>query len=139
MKVRDLNGKLHKKWPPTDCHIDKNLIAGKSNLHVKCREILVDLYPTRPLLEEVPLAGHNLTLDFYIPHLMMAIEVQGEQHFEFIPYFHGTKMGFAESQYRDEQKREWCENNGIDLVELRFDEDEETWRHKIVSHNESEN
>ena len=44
-----------------------------------------------------PLNGNNLYYDFVIPELKIIIEVHGEQHYEFIPFFHGDEEQF---QYR---------------------------------------
>jgi hypothetical protein len=130
MKVRDTHGKQY-TWPPDDCLASEQKTANKSGLHIKCRSVLFDIYPGRRLLEEVPLPGEGLFLDFYIPHRKVAVEVQGEQHFNYIPHFHGSKFNFIKSQERDARKREWCETNGIELIEVRFDEDEEAWSKKL--------
>ena len=131
MRVKDLDGRFY-NWPPTGCVPPKTDEVGKSSYHIKCRNLLQTLHPTRRIMEEVPIPGHRLFLDFYIPHRQVAIEVQGEQHFKYIPHFHGTKLGFFEAQQRDRTKAEWCILNEIDLIELRYDEDEESWLKKIV-------
>lgn len=62
--------------------------------------------------------GGRCQLDFYITELDKAIEVQGIQHFKYIPYFHGTPDGFERRQYLDSFKREVCERRGTQLVEV---------------------
>ena len=92
------------------------------------------------IYEEVKLPGSVkpakksvLYLDFFIPNAIMAVEVHGEQHFKYVPYFHKSKAGFAQAKKRDLDKKEWCRINEITLVELRWDEDPEYWREKIES------
>ena len=60
----------------------------------------------------------RLELDFYIPDYKIAIEVQGEQHYRYVEFFHGEYSGFLEQQKRDEDKRVICRLAGIRLVEI---------------------
>ena len=92
------------------------------------------MFPTCQLIEEVSIAprkGEVLYLDFYIPLHSLCVEVHGEQHYKFIPHYHGNMMGFAKSKKRDREKEEWCELNGIRIVELPFSEEEYDWRNRI--------
>lgn len=57
----------------------------------------------------------NLSLDFYLPEYKIAIECQGEQHFEPVEHFGGEKK-FEETIKRDKIKKEICENNGVRLL-----------------------
>jgi hypothetical protein len=62
--------------------------------------------------------GARMQLDFYIDELKMAAEVQGEQHYKFIPHFHVNMAGFEALQKRDKDKAFICEQNGIELYEI---------------------
>lgn len=62
--------------------------------------------------------GGRLELDFYIPSLDLAIEVQGQQHFEFVELFHQDKRGYEEQLKRDKIKKDLCRKAGIRLVEI---------------------
>lgn len=75
--------------------------------------------PQAILLEEFPIPGERLWLDFYMPHHNLAFEYQGQQHDEFNRFFHGDKTGFVKSQKRDERKRQWCALNSVVLIEVR--------------------
>lgn len=57
-------------------------------------------------------------LDFYIPEINTAIEVQGNQHFQFTPHFHRTYDAFLDQRHRDMMKRIDCEERGIKLYEV---------------------
>jgi|SRR5690606_6220845 len=103
-----------------------------SSYHIKARELLQKLYPTCKIEEEYPIKVGNKTyfIDLYINLLKLAVEVQGEQHFKFCPHFHKTKADFYMQKKRDREKREFLENQGITLVELRFDE-ESKWESQL--------
>jgi len=71
------------------------------------------------ILEEFPIPGENLWLDFYLPNNKLAFEFQGGQHDEFNKFFHIDKKGFDKSKVRDERKKAWCQLNDITLIEVR--------------------
>lgn len=133
MKVTGLNGREY------NLDTKKYLISTRirrSFYHLQARELIVELFHPYQVLEEVTLPGSSmkrskLALDFLIPSCIMAIEVHGEQHFKYTPFFHKSKVGFAQAKKRDLDKKEWCRINDIALVELRWDEDPEYWREKI--------
>ncbi|MDZ4785612.1 MAG: hypothetical protein SGJ02_05990 [bacterium] len=56
-----------------------------------------------------------LKFDFYLPVLNIAIEFQGQQHFEPISCF-GGQDAFELVQLRDQIKKEFCEANNIKLL-----------------------
>ncbi len=60
--------------------------------------------------------GQKLFFDFYLPNLSIVVEVQGAQHTEFNPHFHGTAENFKASRKRDRLKGEWCDINDMTLV-----------------------
>lgn len=62
--------------------------------------------------------GGRLELDFYIPNLQLAIEVQGIQHFVYTPFFHNTYKDFEDQIKRDESKRVFCNYQNIKLLEI---------------------
>lgn len=54
-------------------------------------------------------------LDIYVPSLKLAVEYQGEQHFEPIEAW-GGEDGFEKTQLRDEEKMRKCERKGVKLI-----------------------
>ena len=130
MKVIDFSGREY-SWPPSGHVIQLDDKRKRSAYHLRVRHILSLLYPLNNVLEEVPATGTGLFLDFYIPHLGVAIEVHGEQHYKYIPMFHGSPLGFLASKTRDRKKKEWCELNGIALVELSYADTDDRWREQI--------
>ena len=132
MLIKDLNGNTH-NWQLTG-NMAKGKISTRSSLHLTTRSIITQNYPTLQILEEVPIPLKNretLYLDFYLPLKKTCIEVHGEQHYKFVPFYHSTILNFLKSQKRDREKEEWCELNNIKHVILRYDENEQTWNERI--------
>ena len=105
--------------------------GNASKLHIKCRKLLKKIMPMHKVLEEVSIPGCLLYLDFYIPELLMAIEVHGKQHFVYNNHFYKSKSQFIKAKNRDLDKKHWCNINNIDLVELKYNEDLNEWENKI--------
>ena len=117
-----------------DCKITSNINPTKSSLHSKARELLQAEFPYHSIMEEVYISifsKKKLPFDFFIPKLGLFIEVQGEQHFKFIPLFHKTKIAFMKAKVRDTHKKEWCSLNKYRLVELLYNESIEEWKTKL--------
>lgn len=64
---------------------------------------------------------NKLRFDFYLPKYNAAIEFQGRQHYEPNDYMGGQK-DFELRQIRDNIKREYCKENNICLLEIRYNE-----------------
>lgn len=65
----------------------------------------------------------NLKFDYYLPEYNMCIEYNGEQHYKDGTLFNDKERSSLEcTQKRDNIKREFCKNNGIKLLEIRFNE-----------------
>lgn len=60
-------------------------------------------------------------LDVFIPALNLAFEHQGEQHYRPVSAF-GGEEALKRVAERDSVKRRLCDENGIQLIEIRFDE-----------------
>ena len=128
MKVTNLDG-ITSNWKPRG-----KARANCSQLHSKARQILYNKFNNTLVLEEVaiyPQWRTILYLDFYIPLLNLAIEVNGEQHYKFIQQFHRSKINFFHSRRRDIVKKEWCDTNNITLITLNYNESEQEWENKL--------
>jgi hypothetical protein len=136
MRVRDLEGK-ESVWSLTGRTVTTaNDRSIRSDLHINARTLLKETFPTLTILEEVPIYLHGRRsiayLDFYLPLRKIAIEVQGEQHFKYVPFFHGNMNGFIESRRRDTEKYYWCEINGITLIPFIYSESLDEWKAKFI-------
>ena len=139
MKVFGINGKEY-VWNLTGYEVYDDDNRRRSKYHVRARNLLKEIFHSYRILEEVKLPGSTelhrksvLYLDFYIPSIKLAIEVHGEQHYEFCSFFHKNKADFLKSKARDEDKIEWCSINGINIVILNYKESDDEWRQHINS------
>lgn len=106
-----------------------------SKLHDSIRALLKELYPTQPILEEVPIPitkKQTQYFDFFLPINKLAVEADGQQHTKFVPHFHRTYANFIVSQKNDRLKSEFCDINNIRLVRLSFDE-QRIWSEVLLS------
>jgi hypothetical protein len=134
MKITGLDDKIY-NWNPTANQADT---SNRSGLHKKAKELLDEMFPHDRILEEVSIPGtknmhrkSTLRADFFIPNRNLMIEVHGEQHHKFNPFFFKNKLAFYKAQARDRDKKEWCEINSIRLIEFNYNEDIDEWRRKI--------
>ena len=133
MRVRDLDGNID-YWKLIGCIVNNNNERPRSSLHLECRALLKERFVTAQILEEVPIKLHRnqvVYFDFYIPLRRLAVEVQGEQHFKYVPFFHHSVANFIKAKKLDADKKEWCEINGITLIELTHLESLEQWKQKL--------
>jgi hypothetical protein len=130
MKVKDLSGREH-NWTLSGHIPPPNETKPRSELHLQARTLLKTEFPNDLILEELTIPGEQLYLDFYIPRLKIAVEVQGEQHFRYVAHFHGSIASFKRGKINDKRKHEWCIINNIRLVYFAFNETLEAWRLKI--------
>ena len=85
-------------------------------------QLVSKVFPTRIIRREAspPWLGRQ-RLDVFLPELGLAIEHQGQQHYRPIGAF-GGEQGFERTRERDERKRALCDNNGVTVVDMRYDQ-----------------
>lgn len=138
MKVVGFNGKEYTWNLSKYSSVNSKSRASRSQYHLRARSLLSEMFHSYSILEEVKLPGsvsaHKksvLYFDFYIPNLKLAIEVHGQQHYEYSSFFHKNKLDFIRAQNRDDDKRKWCELNEIELVVLKYSETDDDWREQL--------
>jgi len=73
-----------------------------------------------------------LPFDFYIPKHNICIEYDGKQHSTPIKLF-GGQRGFELIQLKDKIKTDYCKNNNISLIRVRYDENiEKVLNQKLI-------
>ena len=112
-----------------------------SNGEKTVNEILVELFSgykftkVRPSWLKNDITGKNLELDFYCEELKLAIEFQGQQHYDHTPYFHGEgetgDKNYASRLQRDFDKKKICKGHDITLIEIKYDENKEEIYRKL--------
>ena len=58
--------------------------------------------------------------DGYNSDNRIAVEYNGIQHYVFRPFLHKTESQFIEQKQRDADKRKYCANNDIHLIEVPY-------------------
>lgn len=89
----------------------------ESALYGLIREIFPD---SQVLREASPEWLGRMRIDIYLPELRLAIEHQGEQHYRPLSVF-GGEEAHLRVVARDELKRRLCMENGVEVVDFRFD------------------
>jgi len=64
---------------------------------------------------------YPLPFDFYLPDYNMCIEFNGEQHYKSFKFFGGSEK-FKQQLINDNIKLKFCENNKIQLLIIKYDE-----------------
>lgn len=126
MKIKALDGQTYV------LKFDTEVPGYCSGLHENAREILREVFPCDTIAEEVTLPGSgNLRFDFFLPLRRLAIEVQGQQHYEENSKFHRNTGEFNAGRSRDKAKSQFCKINKITLLELKYNEQSD-WRRQII-------
>lgn len=99
--------------------------STESKGEAMCRKICKELFgrefkKIRPKELRNNVTGHNLELDLYNDELKLAVEYNGKQHYDYVPFFHKNKEALMNQKYRDEIKRMLCKNLGIKLIEIPY-------------------
>lgn len=62
----------------------------------------------------------NLELDGFCPVLNTAFEYNGKQHYEFMSYFHKSRIDFEKQIQRDDKKTAACQKSGINKFDIPY-------------------
>lgn len=117
MKLKALNGRIHTlditKYKKSGAYVSRSKFQTDIKLGIK------KVFSTFLVVEEFPIPGERLFLDFFIPEKMLAIEADGNQHDVYNSFFHKNLRNFINSQARDSRKEQWCELNNIRLIRVK--------------------
>ena len=122
MNFKTLTGSL-KRLPRPKRYLINWRKKSRSKRQFETKQFLKEFWKDHVVFEEFPVAGTKMTLDFYNANKKVAVEVQGQQHTQYVPFFHGRRGNFASQLRRDEKKLTFCELNGIKLVEIYVEDD----------------
>jgi hypothetical protein len=67
-------------------------------------------------------AKRAMYVDAVFPAQKIAVEYDGPHHYQFVPCYHHTPKGFANSQRRDALKEQLLKEHGYAFIRIRFDE-----------------
>lgn len=123
MKFKTLTGRTRTIQSPKKYLIDWDG-KSRSNIQFKVKQFLKKFWDKKIVFEEFPVAGTKLSLDIFNANDGIAIEVQGQQHTKYTPFFHGkNKINYIDQLRRDKLKLEFCEINNINLIEIYYNDD----------------
>jgi len=113
---------------------EHGMFSIKASTHIygaccpKCDEYIFNRYVKKYLgendvnyLQQHIFDYNDLPFDFYLPKYRTAIEFDGEQHYRPIDYFGGLDS-YNRLKEHDGIKNDYCEENYIDLIRIRFDQ-----------------
>ncbi len=102
-----------------------------SKYHIKVGEYLRQIFPFYTIKEEVSMYVNGVTkdvrakqlhVDWFVRELSIAVEVDGEHHFESIDYGDGMgETNLERRQYLDRLKDRIAEDNGWIMVRIPYD------------------
>lgn len=75
----------------------------------------------RPAWLRNPETNRCMELDCYSEQLQIAVEVNGPQHYMYVPFYHQDRGDFDACVRRDEYKQAQCRNRGIQLISIPYD------------------
>ena len=113
--------------------IPKKSPVTESKGELECRRVLENIFKVpfpkaRPDFLFNKVTGHNLELDMFNPHLKIACEYNGKQHYHYNKWMHNnSQTNFHNQKYRDDIKRDVCKKLGINLLEVPY-----TIRHEDI-------
>jgi len=91
----------------------------KSKIQKKVKDLLYPYWAADIVFEELPVVGTRMTLDFYNASRNIAVEVDGNQHYQFNKFFHSnSRQNFLAQLQRDDKKEYFCEINQIRLARI---------------------
>ena len=97
---------------------------SRSKFQYRVKRFLEKYWKNHIVFEEFPIVGTKMSLDFYNANKKIAVEVQGRQHTNYVPHFHGNhKINYINQLKRDQDKSRFCEINDITLIEI-YEKDE---------------
>jgi len=90
----------------------------RSKFQDEVKRFLYKYWKDDVVFEELRMVETRLTFDFFNANKKIAIEVQGQQHTKFVPFFHGSRAKFLQQLKRDCKKYDFCQINEVTLVEI---------------------
>lgn len=117
MKFKTLDGKDRTVKNIKSCIINWDG-KSRSKFQFEVKKYLEKYWSGDVVFEELKIVGTRLSLDFFNANKRIAIEVQGQQHFKYVKFFHGNRANYLSQIKRDVKKIEFCELNKIKLMEI---------------------
>ncbi len=96
------------------------MLNRRSKKHAEIVDGLLLIFPALKIIEEFKI-GNNQFIDIYLPAYSIGIEVDGEQHDSYQPFFHGKDEGkFVLQKFLDSKKELLCKEKNIFLYRVKY-------------------
>lgn len=112
---------------------------GTSKLSKYIIKTATNIFKEEPIVEKSfdwlinPETNSKLRIDAYFPNLNIALEIDGEQHYKFIPYIHKTQEKFQQCQKLDEIKNKLLKEHNIKLIRIKESDSKQEIINKLTS------
>lgn len=83
--------------------------------------VLSEVYPQYDIVYEQLIPQLNQRIDIFVKELGVAIEYDGQQHFQYVEFFHRDFEGYHDAIKLDKTKERFLADNGIKLLRLAGD------------------
>jgi len=99
-------------------------LKRKSKQHVAVCNILKKLFPSARIQQDasIKVGRKTLFVDILLPRYNLAFEINGQQHYEYNSFMHGSRYGFQKKRENDSLKRMYCEDNNIKLCVVHYND-----------------
>jgi hypothetical protein len=82
--------------------------------------LTVEAYSPYQVIYEYGIGHLQQRIDIFIPILGIAIEIHGEQHYNYTPFFHKDEVAWNYSVMLDTKKSNYLKEHGVKLIEIPF-------------------
>lgn len=117
MTFLDLKGRERKLKNARRSIIDWHK-STRSKFQDATKRFLYPFWKDDQVFEELRIVGTLMRFDIYNHSKKIVIETAGRQHSQFVKHFHRTRNKFLGQVKRDLLKHDFCELNGITLIEI---------------------
>jgi hypothetical protein len=93
--------------------------GSKPQIHL--HGVLAEVYPQYDIIYEQAIPQLNQRIDIFVKELGIAIEYDGQQHFNYVEFFHRDFEGYYDAIKLDNKKEKFLADNGIKLLRLSGD------------------
>jgi hypothetical protein len=113
---------LNLKGRPVKININKSRIKWDkkvgSNAQFKTKQFFKSFWIQDLVCEEFVIPQSRLRIDLINFTKKIIVETSGQQHENFVEFFHGNRVGFLKSIKRDYSKIKWSEINDFLFLEI---------------------
>lgn len=101
-------------------------ISTKSSGEVIIESFLKEKYLIKSQFDTLkcinPVTGRQLPYDIEVPELKLIIEIHGQQHYQFIEYFHKNYEDFEYQLFKDNLKESFAIEKGYSFLTINYSE-----------------